>query len=221
VTKPSDLHVPAVVLSVSYAPREYKANSHEIAAAVKALSGAIFQQNWTLVFGGYPAIFPLILTIAREYGQRHRVMIYQSEYFRSHVGPGTLALLEEGYGNMEQVPNDPSELPPGPLETIDLTKCSKSLGVMWQQMIKHPRLCGLVLIGGDFGLLPELELFKSTHQNLPVIPIRAPGGIAREFEARIPGWPPFTLAELAASRYYFTLSTRIVRYLGSRLEARE
>jgi len=86
----------AILLAASYPPREYKskADSHEIAAAVKALVGAVFQQGWTLVFGGHPAVSPLILMIAREYGQKNRVVIYQSRYFFHHISPATRALTD-------------------------------------------------------------------------------------------------------------------------------
>jgi hypothetical protein len=209
----------AILLAASYPPREYKAkaNSHEIAAAVKALAGAIFQQDWTLVFGGHPAVSPLILMIAREYGQKNRVVIYQSKYFLHHTSPATRALTEEGFGKIEFVPNDPTEAPPSPLGSVDTAKCPKSLAKMRERMISHPGIVGLVLIGGDTGIGQELDIFSITHNHLPIIPIGAPGGMAREMapQTRAIGLEPAVFEALPHSRNYLTLCTHIVRYLAS------
>jgi hypothetical protein len=210
---------PAVVLAASYPPRDYKsrADSHEIAAAVRALTGAIFQQGWTLVFGGHPAVSPLILMIAREFGQRDRVAIYQSAYFQHHIGPATRALTSENFGKIVFTPNFESEIPPALQAPVDPTKCPKSLEIMRRQMIQHPGVVGLVLIGGDTGLRQELELFAEAHPQFPIVPIGAPGGIARELVGKMhaPGLQPDLQKELAESHNYFTLSSKLVRYLKS------
>lgn len=212
----------AILLAASYPPREYrsKADSHEIAAAVKALAGAIFQQGWTLVFGGHPAVSPLVLMIARAYGQKNRVVIYQSAYFVHHTSPATTALTEEGYGKIELIPNDPTEMPPSPLGQVDSTNCPKSLSTMRGQMVSHPGIAGLVLIGGDTGIRQELDIFSEKNGDLPIIPIGAPGGMARELvsETRAFGLAPEVFEALPASRNYLTLCTRIVRYLASHHE---
>jgi hypothetical protein len=209
----------AVLLAASYPPREYKsrADSHEIAAAVKALAGAIFQAGWTLVFGGHPTISPLILMIAREYDRKDRVVIYQSAYFENHIGPATRSLTSEHYGHIEFVENHPSEPPPAVGEKLDPTRCPLSLTLMRESMMQHPGIAALVLIGGDTGLRQELDLFARTHENLPVIPIAAPGGIARELlpELRAPGLQPATLEALGSS-HYMTLCSELMRDLSSR-----
>jgi len=208
----------AIVLAASYPPRTYKerADSHEIAAAVKALAGAIFQQNWLLVFGGHPAVSPLVLMIARQYGRKDQVVIYQSAYFQHHITPATKALAAERYGEIVFIPNHPSEMPPDPDEPVNPTKCPKSLTAMRIGMMDHPGIAGLVLIGGDTGLEQELALFANQKQFLPIIPIGAPGGIAREFagKTRAPGMASALLDALPVSRNYLTLSTQIMRYLA-------
>ena len=210
----------AILLAASYPPRSYheKADSHEIAAAVKALAGAVFQRGWTLVFGGHPTISPLILMIAREYDRRNRVVIYQSRYFTNHIGPATRALLSEHYGEIVEVPNHPSEPPPAAGERLDPTRCPLSLALMRESMIKHPGIAGMVLIGGDTGVRQELELFKLRHRELPVIPVGAPGGIARELlqERRVPRMEPAISGALESSPHYLTLCTGIMRYLAPR-----
>jgi hypothetical protein len=210
----------SIILAASYPPRDYKskADSHEIALAVKALAGAVFQQGWTLVFGGHPAVSPLILMIAREYGQKDRVVIYQSMYFFNHINPSTKALTGEKFGEITFVPNDPSETPPGPSDPVNPTLCPRSLTSMRRQMIEHPGVTGLVLIGGDTGLRQELDLFAQIHRTLPILAIGGPGGIAKELvrETRAIGLPPRLADALENSRNYLTLSTGIMRYLASR-----
>jgi hypothetical protein len=212
--------MPSVILVASYPPREYKdkSDSHEIAAAVKALAGAIFQRKWDLVFGAHPAISPLVLMIAREYGVKHRVIIYQSTYFEHHVSPAVRTLTDEGYGLLEPVLHHPSELPPGPEEPVNPTQCPKSLASMRNRMMAHPGVSGLVLIGGDTGLRLELELFAARPERLPIIPIGAPGGIARElWPARwMPGMDDALSEEVRSSPNYLTLMTRLVKYLAER-----
>jgi hypothetical protein len=207
----------AVLLAASYPAREYsaKADSQEIAAAVKALIGAVFQHGWSVVFGGHPTISPLILMMAREYGRRNSITIYQSEYFRNHVGQATLALVGEGYGRLEVIPNDASEPVPGPEEYPDATKCPLSLSAMRSAMIGHPGLLGLLLIGGDSGLAEESALFRRSFPRLPIVPLGGPGGIAKEFakDAATPGMDPELRTALSGSRNYLFLCARIVHYL--------
>jgi hypothetical protein len=211
----------AVALAASYPPREYrfKSDSHEIAAAVKALAGAIFQAGWVLLFGGHPTISPLVLMIAREYGQKNRVKIYQSTYFENHMGPATLSLVREGFGEIVPVPHTPDEVPPRRSETINPTKCPRSLTAMREKMMRHPGISALVLVGGDTGLRQELDLFANIHEKrLPIIPIGAPGGIARELvpEMQAPRMDEPLRHALAESTNYFTLCANIVRYLSVR-----
>ncbi|MGA2769943.1 MAG: hypothetical protein ABSG26_03910 [Bryobacteraceae bacterium] len=208
----------AIILAASYPPREYKskADSHEIAAAVKALAGATFQRDWTLVFGGHPAVSPLILMVAREYGTKDRVVIYQSDYFEDHISPATRALTEEQFGEIRFVPHAPDEPAPAPSDPVDATKCPKSLTAMRERMVHHPGVSALVLIGGDTGLRQELDLFAKAHPNLPIIPLGAPGGIAHELASEARGFrmPEDLLIALPDSRNYLTLFTRVMQYLA-------
>ena len=205
----------AVLLAASYPPREYrtKADSHEIAAAVKALAGAVFQRGWTLVFGGHPTISPLVLMIAREHGRKGRVVVYQSAYFRNHIGPATRALISEGYSVVEEIPNDPAERPPAAGEKLDPTRCPRSPRAMRESMVRHPGLAGLVQIAGDTGLRQELEFFAQRRKDLPAMAIGAPGGMAAELAREVPASD--MAAALATSQNYLSLCSEVVRYLGT------
>ena len=208
-----------VVLAASYPPREYKlkADSHEIAAAVKALLGAVFQQNWKIIFGGHPSISPLVLMIARDYGRKDSVAIYQSGYFSNHIGAATLSLAQEQFGEIVLIPNDPSELPPPPDETPDPTKCPRSLSAMRIAMFSRPNIAGLVLIGGDSGVWQEADQFRSALPHRPIIPIGSPGGAAKDLidSAYVPNMDLELRSAIATSRNYLFLCSRIIRYLGT------
>lgn len=202
-----------VVLGASYPPRTYtsRADSHEIAAAVKAFIGAAFQQNWKIIFGGHPTISPLVLMIAREYGTKDSVLIYQSKFFANHLGPATLSLARERYCEIILTENDPREIPPQADETPDPTKCPKSLLVMRKAMLSHSNIDALVLIGGDTGLIEEFELFRTMLPSRPIFPIGFPGGAAREI---VPVRVDHDLqAALAGSRNYLSLCSRIMQRL--------
>lgn len=214
----------AVLLAASYPPRDYRtrADSQEIAAAVKALLGAVFARGWQLVFGGHPTISPLVLMIAREYGEKHRVAIYQSSYFRHHLTPGTRALVEEGYGQIEWVPEDPDEPAPGPDAVVNPVNSPRSLSAMRLRMVAHPGLTALVLAGGDTGLLEEARLFRQASDRMrepsglrPILPIGGPGGVAQEMgpEAHAPGLEPELFFALQHSRNYLFLCSRLLGYL--------
>ena len=208
----------AVVLAASYPPREYKskADSHEIAAAVKAFIGAVFHKGWRILFGGHPTISPLVLMIAREYGRRGSVTIFQSAYFKNHPGAATQSLAAEHFGRIVLIPNDPAEPIPKRDELADPTKCPKSLSAMRGAMLSEPNIVGLVLIGGDTGLGEELALFRTIMPKRPVIPIAAPGGIASELldRAHTPEMDERLRTALNGSRNYTFLCARIVNYLN-------
>jgi hypothetical protein len=179
--------------------------------------GAVFQQGWGLVFGGHPTISPLILMIAREYGRRQAVVIYQSAFFRNHIATATTELAGQQFGKLEFVENHPLEPPPRPGEPLDPTRCPLSLLAMRKAMISHPNIAGLVLIGGDTGLRQEFELFREMRPDLPAIPIAAPGGIASEFwgSAYTPGMDEQLRSAVAQSRNYLFLFSRVLRYLSA------
>lgn len=217
---PGPLDKPSVLLAASYPAREFgsKADSQEIAAAVKGLIGAVFQRGWAIVFGGHPTISPLILMIAREFGRKEAVTIYQSKYFIHHIGAATLSLVDEGFGEIALINNDSREPTPGPRDPVDPSNCPLSLAAMRKAMVKHPGISGLVLIGGDSGLQEEFELFRGAHPNRPAIPFGSPGGAARELLASSAGLEIDNdlRSTLSDSRNYLALSSRIVGYISAR-----
>jgi hypothetical protein len=206
-----------LLLAASYPAREYevRSDSQEIAAAVKAVIAAAFYRGWHIVFGGHPTISPLILMIAREYGREESVTIYQSAYFRNHLATSTVHLAEQRFGHIELVESDPREPIPGRDEEVNPVKCPLSLLSMRRAMISHPGIGGLVLIGGDSGILHEFELFRKMRPDLPAMPVGVPGGASRELvdSAHTPGMDPELRSALSTSRNYLFLFSRVMGYL--------
>lgn len=212
----------SVLLAASFPPRNYRehADTHEIAAAVKALLGALFHRGWGLVFGGHPSISTLVLSMAEEYGKADGIVIYQSGYFRNHISPGTRALVERGYGRLRLVDEDPTERAPGPDEIVDPRACPLSLTRMRRQMVGDPTVHALILVGGDTGIGEELTLFLESSSGAvrPILPVGAPGGRARELlhNAVAPGLEDEISQALAASRNYHWLCGKLMDYLSRR-----
>lgn len=210
-----DLQDRYVFLAASYPSREFAktANSHEIASAVKRLLGAVFRANGRIVFGGHPAISPLVLQIAREHGKMHRVLIYQSELFRPLISEATLLLAEEGCGKIKFTKAEPGERP-------ESGKCAKSLTVMRLSMINDTDPVAAILIGGDSGLQQELEFFEERYPGRPIIPVAAPGGAARVLLGRavLPkGYESF--AAQLTSRNYLNLMHQVVKIVVAAAES--
>jgi hypothetical protein len=206
-----------VFLAASYPSRAYagKADSHEIARAVKAFLGAVFHQDGKIVFGGHPSISPLVLMMAREYGERGRVLIYQSELYRPLLVEATLALAEEGFGEIRFVEAEPGESPePG--------KCQGSLTRMRESMIEDA--VAAVFIGGDTGLKEEFDLFVKRYPERPAILVGAPGGMARELAKSVGNiaFPetPGSVEQPTDSRNYNALMLRVVDHIRMGLAVR-
>jgi hypothetical protein len=199
-----------VFLSASYPPRDYKASSdsHEIARAIKMLLSVVFEEKGLLTFGGHPSISPLVLMMAREYGERNRVRIYQSALYADRISPATHELRQEGYGEIVFTPAIEGEKPA-------FGKNAKSLARMREQMVTESNPVGAVFIGGDTGVTAELDLFQGVYPNRPVIPIGAPGGIAKELLGRVERQLLQTdfWSELYASKNYLSLMRKVVLWM--------
>src|SRR4051794_32326260 len=64
-----------------------------IRESVAALAAVIFKRG-KLVFGGHPAISPLVLVVARSLKAEEHVRIYQSEFFRQQIPPESSAFAD-------------------------------------------------------------------------------------------------------------------------------
>lgn len=153
----------AIFLSASVPYREPFVNYFDAIAireSVLALVSVCVRER-ELVFGGHPAISPLVEHAARSLGAMERVHIFQSNYFRDKIP----AVARE-FPNLHW--------------TRKGTDIPKSLTIMRKRMIGFRDFGAAVFIGGMEGLFEELELFKKAHPGATVIPIASTGGAAKD-----------------------------------------
>lgn len=131
--------------------------------AVRALASVILPQG-QLVWGGHPAITPLIRVVAEGIGitSGDRVLLYQSALFEG-VMPQDNAAFERVVvtpaveGNREQ-----------------------SLKAMRDAMLGEHAFDAGVFIGGMHGVIDEFRLFRERHPRAVLLPIASTGAAARQ-----------------------------------------
>ena len=140
---------------------EFAATSDTVAinAAVSALVHVVLGRR-PLVWGGHPAITPMILEVARgldiDYGKW--VTLYQTSFFED-VFPED----NERFKNVvftEAIRNDREA----------------SLLEMRRRMFSDREFASAVFIGGMGGIVLEFELFKKFQPHASVIPVMSTGG---------------------------------------------
>ena len=135
--------------------------------AIRALTIVIIEQDTQLVFGGHPAITPMIRLQVAQTGAPvgERVVMYQSRFFE-RVFPGDNAAFEH-VELVDAIPNDRHA----------------SLARMREAMLAGPFVGGF-FIGGMEGVEEEFAMFSRIQPDLPVFPIASTGAAAaRLFEA--------------------------------------
>ena len=134
-----------------------------IREAVKALVGVVVPKG-KIVFGGHPAITPLIALLLRGMGQaaRQRVILYQSAFFA------------------EQFPTENDEFFRYVITPNVNGSREASLRQMRHQMIKSTAFDAAVFIGGMEGVVEEFNLFDQIHSSARKWAIASTGGAASE-----------------------------------------
>ena len=151
-------------------PKYYEtADVTAIREAVRALATLVLQ-NGSLVWGGHPAITPMIRVVAEslEASVTERIALYQSAFFA-----GQFPASNDVFERIIVTPK---------LETRE-----DSLALMRQRMLsEHPYTAG-VFIGGMEGVEEEFELFRELQPNALVLPVASTGGAAKELFDRFSG----------------------------------
>jgi hypothetical protein len=145
------------------------ADSVAISAAVSALVHVALGRR-ILVWGGQPAITPMIWAVAEEmrvdYGQW--VRLYQSNYFQDEFPEDNQRFQNVTY--VAGVGNDRE----------------KSLLAMRERMFSDFKFTAAVFIGGMKGIIDEFELFQAHQPDAAIIPLASTGGATLEVARRIP-----------------------------------
>lgn len=141
------------------------AEERRIRKAVSQLCRFAFRHDVDLVFGGHPAITPMVLESARIFGgeERKRVVVFQSLFFETEIPEETYNLARWDLGT--------------PLWTAKEGSRWTSLTTMRREMLASPNLIAAVFVGGMEGLLQEAELFPSDGLCFAV---GSTGGAARD-----------------------------------------
>src|ERR1017187_4567983 len=112
-----------------------------------------------LVFGGHPAISPLVEHAARSLGALEHVHIYQSRFYEDRIPE--VARKFENLHWTERGADEP-----------------ESLKIMRQEMIRSWEFCGAVFVCGMEGIFEESNWFREFHNDKPQIPLGSTGGAA-------------------------------------------
>ena len=165
-------------------------NSIAIRDAVIALTKVALPRT-KLVFGGHPAITPMVKWVADQFEAFDRVRMFQSMFFRDKY----LSDIEVfRYKEVKEVQGDREE----------------SLLHMREAMLASESFGAAFFIGGMEGVEREYELLKKKSPQVPRFPVYTTGGAARLLWERewddSPGRRP-VLEQLRTRTSYVTLFT--------------
>lgn len=149
-------------------------NPVAITSAVRALVHVTLGRR-VLVWGGHPAITPMIKVVAEEmdldYGEW--VKLYQSRYFEDRFPQDN-----EQFKNVVYTENIKNNL-------------NKSLQHMRQRMFSDNNFKAAVFVGGMAGIVDEFKLFKQFQPGKDTIPVLSTGGatlkVAEKINAKLGG----------------------------------
>lgn len=144
------------------------ADSVAIAAAVSALVHVTLGRR-LLVWGGHPAITPMILVVAENMGVDYGtwVRLYQSRHFEDEFPDDN-----ERFHNVRFT------------DAVDHDR-EKSLLLMRERMFSENEFNAAVFIGGMGGIVQEYELFKRHQPSAKIVPVVSTGGATLEVANRL------------------------------------
>lgn len=139
-------------------------------SVIALASTVLANMGFHLIWGGQPAITPLIALVLERYELKmaNRVTLYQSfefeKYFpKENENVGTIVYTEKK-------------------ENRDT-----SLLLMRQKMIGEHDYAAAVFIGGMEGVEDEFDLFRKMHSGVPCLPIASTGAAAKIIYDEYPG----------------------------------
>jgi hypothetical protein len=149
---------------------QYAATSDTVAitAAVAALVHVTLGRR-LLVWGGQPAITPMIWVVSQDIGVNYGrwVRLYQTRHFEDEYPEDN-----DQFNNVVYTDN------------VDNDR-EKSLFAMRERMFSEHKFKAAVFIGGMGGILQEYEMFRRLQPEASVIPVVSTGGATLEVGTRI------------------------------------
>jgi SLOG cluster3 family len=174
--------VGAIFLSASVPTREpYSSDCRpqEIQAAVNALAQVVLGRK-KLVWGGHPAITPLLWSAAQAVGVEYTVAV---ELFQSKLFQKVLPEENKNFANVKLIDAVGEDV-------------EASLLAMRKAMFTSAEFEAAVFIGGMHGILDEHKVFTSHWPNATCIPIAQTGGATVHLARDLNYLPPDDLAPL-------------------------
>lgn len=158
----------------------------EIEQAVISLARAVFSEGGQLVFGGHPAISPLVAMVAGEYrepryaesgGEKPSapIRIFQSRAFEGFLPNDTLLMYRLGYATITWINAAKNEQFDPTIEYKD-PPCPESLRMMREAMIGWTKPEAMVCIGGMEGVEREAQMFRELRSKAPIYVLERTGG---------------------------------------------
>lgn len=164
----------AIFLSASVpvpgrAPFDQDCEPQMIQSAVSALATVALGRK-TLVWGGHPAITPMLWASAQEFGVQYAtaVRLFQTKFIPKEDFPEE----NKHFANVTYVDAVDGDL-------------AKSLLAMRTAMLQSTEFDAAVFIGGMEGVIDEHALFSQTHPKAKCIVIETTGGAARKLAATL------------------------------------
>jgi hypothetical protein len=175
----------AIFLSASIptpgrAPFDQDIEPQMIQAAVSALANVVLGRR-VLVWGGHPAITPMLWAASQELGVEYAnsVRLFQSKFWKDEDFPEE----NKQFGNVTYV-----DAVVGDRE--------KSLQAMRLSMLQSESFEAAVFIGGMEGIFDEHKLFSSLYPKAKCVPVAVTGGAARALATSLNYAPPSDLGPL-------------------------
>lgn len=162
---------------LAQAPDVLSAEPELIRESILALVVICAERGCGLVFGGHPAISPLVYHAAIRLNTIQSVQIYQSEYYLDQ--PNVVPPEAWQFPNLHPTRRKQSR--------------DESLSEMREQMIDNCEwnFIASIYIGGEEGIHDEFRRFATAYDAIPQLPLHSPGGAARElFDRRFSQLPP-------------------------------
>ena len=149
---------------------DYAATSDSVAitSAVSALVHVTLGRR-VLVWGGHPAITPMIWHVAENIGVDYGswVRLYQSKHFSDQLPEDNERFRNVTY--TEEIESDRN----------------KSLLSMRMQMLSDYRFTAAVFIGGMGGIFEEFDILRRLQPDAVVVPVVSTGGAVIELAKRL------------------------------------
>lgn len=139
-------------------------------SVIALASTVLANRGYHLIWGGQPAITPLIALVLERYELKmsNRVTLYQSYEFERYFPKEN-----ENVGSIVYTEKKESR--------------TASLRLMRERMIGDHDYAAAVFIGGMEGIQEEYDIFKEYHPNVPCLPIASTGAAARILYDEYPG----------------------------------